>query len=104
MTNTQEIIEILTAIMPEVHWLIHDKGAYGMNHGGFVELSANGAMITISIENGKFHLGGCGTISLADPDSLDKVRDTLKHCLYGNAGNICSSCRLSRYSRDERIR
>jgi len=89
MDYKDEMVAVLTSALPEYTWRV----TYVPPSDPFVIVVAYDKLgkahflrITLAIIDGSMHFGKCGSISLADPQSLEEVHNILKHCIDGVGG------------------
>ena len=104
MDYKDEMVAVLTSALPEYTWRV----TYVPPSDPFVIVVAYDKLgkahflrLTLAIIDGSMHFGKCGSISLADPQSLEEVHDILKHCIDTSPSTswqrermACETCRF----------
>jgi len=106
--ESEMLLELLRTAIPDVAWTLPPAHVMATNPTmGFIEVlavptktsawlhtvSGNPAGMKFALIDGTIFFGGCGEISLADPESITKLQEAIKHCLSWSSHH-CDDCKI----------
>jgi hypothetical protein len=105
--ESEMLLELLRTAIPDVAWAIEADPTMIAGGKRFIEVLAvptktstwlrtidmESLKLKLAIIDGTIFFGGCGEISLADPESILKLQEAIKHCLSW-ATHHCDDCKI----------